>query len=140
MQIWYKFPNDTLIHHVNDESSRILPKNAFVMMPFQGENPIYLSLDSEETLTLEDIVEVPFSLPKAPLIAAIKYEGIVANAILEINAGSFDKVVLARQKEIEYKESPIGIFKRLCAEYKNCFVHLVYNKHALIHDMIHHSL
>jgi isochorismate synthase len=128
IQVWYKFPNDTVIHHINGEASLVLPDNAFVMMPFLGENPIYLPLDSEEIVSLEEIVEVSFSLPKSPVIASIDYEKIVEDGIIEINAGSFDKVVLARQKEIEYNDSPIAIFKRLCAEYQNCFVHLVYEE------------
>ena len=128
IQVWYKFPNDTVIHHINEEASLVLPDNAFVMMPFLGENPIYLSLATEERITLEDVVDVPFSLPKAPTVASINYETLVANAISAIKASNFDKVVLARQKEIEYNDSPIAIFKRLCAEYQNCFIHLVYEE------------
>ena len=56
------------------------------------------------------------------------YQKIVADGIIAIEKGEFQKVVLSRKKEIELSDgfSPIEQFEKLCKLYSNTFVSLIY--------------
>ena len=56
------------------------------------------------------------------------YQKIVADGIIAIEKGNFQKVVLSRKKEIQLSDgfSPIEQFEKLCKLYPNTFVSLVY--------------
>lgn len=131
IKVWYKFPNDTQIFHLKGKSLTSAPENGFVMMPFNGKQPLYLPLDSLKSSQLSSLHQLssdPFSLPKAPVIENIDYQAMVKIALSSIEKNKFQKVVLARQKECYYSLSPLTIFEKLCEIYTNCFVHLIYEE------------
>lgn len=133
IQVWYKFPHQKEIWHLAETSKCEIPSDAFILMPFDGKNPIYLNAAEAEKMPMHLFLKTTdspkFELVDAPKIVPKNYENLVKKALSLIAKGTFEKVVLARQKKIATNLNPLTVFKNLCSAYENCFVHLVYQPH-----------
>lgn len=130
IQVWYKFPHEKEVWHLDGLPQADMPDNAFIMQPFEDKPALYLNAENAEIFSLTSFLTAShqpfFELTEAPKVMDIDYEKLVEKAIEHIQQGDFKKVVLARQKEVLTNVNPLETFKKLCTAYENCFVHLVY--------------
>lgn len=107
----------------------------FVIHPFHQFSPIYINLENEQNVSLDafskQLNQQHFELNDPPTIELVDFESLVQSGINEIEAGHLEKVVLARQKLVDVQSNPLAIFKNLCENYTNCFVHLIYEPNKL---------
>jgi len=122
------FQNDDTINVVSDFS-----ESGFVFAPFNNEDQTII-IPSNHSVALEttfnDVVDVEnITNKQIPLDEAKEIHlQLVSNAIKQIEAQQFKKVVVSRKEEVILKETnPFQLFKRLLSQYKTAFVYCWYH-------------
>lgn len=134
--VLYSKPNETELVGVfqnNDEVHKVkdFTETGFVFAPFD--------LNSEAILLKMDAVEkFPLSLPHEELTASnnsiknnieekARYTKLISNAIDSIDKGNFNKVVLSRKIEVDFKENHFEVYQRILNVYKKAFCYFWYH-------------
>jgi isochorismate synthase len=118
----------------NGTQTRFLRADVYLRLSDDGTAPEELRTVLGDRLVQVDWTETPPPQREArpvpdttPGVGENEFEGTVAHAIAEIEAGTFQKVVLSRTKTAELPADfeVLTAFNRLCAAYPNAFVSLV---------------
>ena len=124
----YKRPNEDVVHSIVGKAQHtITPSHrTFVFAPFDSSQlPYYIPHQSAAIPAIDFL-----SLPHAGFHSTLHQffiEG-VTNIIAAIQANKFTKIVAARIAVVDRKEdfNPKAFFKKLCTQYPDTFVSLVY--------------
>ncbi len=129
---------DPEINELGDISKK-LPERGFLIAPFSRESektylirPDYILYDEVTPQQFKEIEALPGILGRDMQMAYPDdtlhddYFKLIGEALIKINAGEFEKVVLSRVKSIQgdYSSRLSDIFDILCNTYKNAFVYL----------------
>lgn len=120
------FQKDDAIHFVDDFS-----ETGFVFAPFD------LSIDAI-LLNTDELLTAPYELDSTSLntnekindlneIDKERYTNLVAQAIEKINTKEFDKVVLSRKIEVDFKGDYFAVFNRMLNAYSKAFSYFWYH-------------
>lgn len=114
------FQNNDAIHEVKD-----FTETGFVFAPFDlNSDAIVLKMDAVEKVQLNsshELLPIENKTSESDTIEQTRYEKLISNAIHEIREGKFNKVVLSRKIEVDYKDDYFDIYLRILNGYKNAF-------------------
>lgn len=119
--------------------SKKLPEKGFLIAPFSRESektylikPDYILYDEvtpwqlKEIETLDGFQDTGVKITYPDDTPQDEYFRLIGEALVKINAGEFEKVVLSRVKSVQgdYTSRLSDIFSILCNTYKNAFVYI----------------
>jgi isochorismate synthase len=119
------FQKDNSLHRVTDFSEK-----GFVFAAFNTQNaPVLLKNDQSLIFEFPGKEKIPNHLHIQFYSKAgqAEYIDLVKNAVDNIASDKFRKVVLSRVLEVENRESPISLLKKILGIYKNAFCYLWYH-------------
>lgn len=120
------FQKDNQLHHLHDYT-----ETGFVFAPFDSDSPaVLLNLDELFSSTDLPIVTKEIFQEHAEEVDVEQkslHLNLVKKGIAEIKAGSFDKVVLSRNIEVDSETPPLSLFKTLLHQYERAFCYLWYH-------------
>ncbi|MEP3374552.1 MAG: chorismate-binding protein [Maribacter dokdonensis] len=120
------FQSNDEVHYVKD-----FTETGFVFAPFNlNDNAILLKMDvvikalyeQSEINDLNQNVSVAYNE-----IEKLRYLNLVSSAIKTIDKGDFNKVVLSRKIEVEFKEDVLEVYQYLLNTYKKAFCYFWYH-------------
>ncbi|WP_276166552.1 chorismate-binding protein [Zobellia alginiliquefaciens] len=120
------FQKDSDLHHVKDYT-----ETGFVFAPFDSDSPAVL-LKLDEVFSLTDFSSETKELSQTHAEEdndeqKNSHLDLVKKGIAEIDAGTFDKVVLSRKIQVNSEIPPLPLFKTLLRQYKLAFCYLWYH-------------
>jgi isochorismate synthase len=148
--VYYRMPYEKNVWLIQSGSegeeinnlNNVPEKPGFILYPFAGTGackPLFIYVNEHIKMTVEDVYKAiqennavweinASSIPDNISKSKEEYLRIVADAVMSIQSGMLQKVVLSRVKTIKntLPQNPLKIFYKLCIKYPGAFVSMVY--------------
>ncbi len=129
--VLYAKPNEVVLHGVfqNNETLNVFEnQSGFVFASFYNETNVVFPLSDSEIFTEEINFEIDDNSIQiennSDSTTQILFEDLVRNGVLEIEKGTFEKVVLSRKIEVSQSVDVIKSYQNLLKKYPTAFRYL----------------